>query len=262
MLISVIRTLILYFFLLFMMRIMGKRELGQLEPFDLVTALMISELGVLPMENNGIPLTNSIVPIITIVMLQVLTSFIQLKSEKFRTLFNGEPSILIKDGRVDMDELRNQRFNLDDLMEELRLNGYFNLAEIHYAILETNGNISVMPKETVSPLTAKQLNITLADNPLPLVVISDGIVNKCNLKELKKDENWLKSQLNKRNIINFSDVVVAIVYDKNEMFIQLKNEEDNTFNSINANSTNELKDSLINFVKNSSSNKNNNNKNK
>ncbi|MGL4730224.1 MAG: YetF domain-containing protein [Clostridium sp.] len=235
---------------------MGKRQLGQLEPFDLVTALMISELAVLPMEDNRLPLTRSFVPIITIVMLQVATSFLQLKSEKIRTLFNGEPSILIKDGKVDIDELRNQRFNLDDLLEELRLNGYFNIADIHYAILETNGTISVMPRESVAPLNARQLNISLKDNPLPLIVISDGIVNKNNLKELMKNETWLKKELRKHNIFNYKEVFLAIVYENDKVFIQPKSNTvdfnaSSEYKSIKVNNISEsnyFKKKLINFI--------------
>ncbi len=265
MIISLIRTIILYFFLLFMMRIMGKRQLGQLEPFDLVTALMISELGVLPMEDNRIPLTNSVVPIITIVMLQVITSFLQLKSEKIRSIFNGEPSILIKDGKVDIDELKNQRFNLDDLLEELRLNGYFNIADIHYAILETNGTISVMPKECIAPITPKHLNVDIKDKPLPLIVVSDGVINKYNLSELHQNETWLKKQLRKHDIDDYKNVFIAIVYDNDKFFIQektqkvdhdatsvgkCKDKNDTVNNNTSINESNQIKNGLSHFMKN------------
>jgi len=170
------------------MRLMGKRQLGQLEPFDLVTALMISELAALPMEDNRMPLISSMVPIATLVILQIITSIIQLKSEKARTLLNGEPSILIKDGEVDLKELRNQRFNLDDLLEELRLNGYFNLSDIHYAVLETNGNISIMPKEENTPITPKVLNLSVQEKPMPMIIINDGSINKQNLEKVGKNE--------------------------------------------------------------------------
>jgi uncharacterized membrane protein YcaP (DUF421 family) len=118
---------------------MGKRQIGQLEPVDFVVALMISELATLPMADNRIPLIYAIVPITTLVFLQVTTSFLELKSEHFRTILNGQPSILIKDGLVNVNELRQLRYNLDDLLAELRQNGYFNLQEIHYAIRSGSG---------------------------------------------------------------------------------------------------------------------------
>jgi len=204
------------------MRLMGKRQLGQLEPFDLVTALMISELAALPMEDNRMPLISSMIPITTLVVLQIITSIIQLKSEKARTLLNGEPSILIKDGEVDLKELRNQRFNLDDLLEELRLNGYFNLSDIHYAVLETNGNISIMPKEENTPITPKVLNLSVQEKPMPMIIINDGSINKQNLEKVGKNMKWVKKQLRKNNIESYEDVFIGIVYDDDKFFYQLK----------------------------------------
>ncbi|WP_461613721.1 DUF421 domain-containing protein [Clostridium sp. Marseille-QA1073] len=222
MFILVIRTIILYSFLLIIMRLMGKRQLGQLEPFDLVTALMISELAALPMEDNRMPLISSMIPITTLVVLQIITSIIQLKSEKARTLLNGEPSILIKDGEVDLKELRNQRFNLDDLLEELRLNGYFNLSDIHYAILETNGNISIMPKEENTPITPKFLNISVQERSMPMIIINDGTINNQNLEKVGKNMKWVKKQLRKNNIESYEDVFIGIVYEDDKFFYQLK----------------------------------------
>lgn len=220
--ILVVRTIILYSFLLIIMRLMGKRQLGQLEPFDLVTALMISELAALPMEDNRMPLISSMIPIATLVILQIITSIIQLKSEKARTLLNGEPSILIKDGEVDLTELRNQRFNLDDLLEELRLNGYFNLSDIHYAVLETNGSISIMPKEENTPITPKTLNLSVQEKPMPMIIINDGSINKQNLEKVGKNMKWVKKQLRKNNIESYEDVFIGIVYDDEKFFYQLK----------------------------------------
>lgn len=218
----IIRTVILYIFLLFAMRLMGKRQLGQLDPLDLVTALMISELGVLPMEDNRLPLINSIVPIMTILTLQVLISLIVLKNNKARSILNGEPSILIKDGKIDIEELRNQRFNLDDLLEELRLNGYFDLNDIHYVILETNGNISIMPKANAAPVTPSNLDLKTEDKEIPLLLISDGVINKDNLRLIKKDIHWLDRKLKAQNINSYKDVFIAMSYDNNKLFVQLK----------------------------------------
>lgn len=222
----IIRTTILYIYLVGIMRLMGKRQLGQLQPVDLVIALMISELATLPMEDNRIPLIYAIVPITTLVVLQIATSVIELKSETLRTLLNGEPSILVKDGKVDMKELKHLRYNLDDLLEELRLKGYFNLSEIHYAMMETNGDISIIPKNSASPPNREDLNLKVDDEPLPIPVILDGKINTRNLKVMNKDNTWLEKKLKENNIKNPKDIFIAILYSNSEkIFFQYKDNE-------------------------------------
>lgn len=205
------------------MRVMGKRQIGQLEPVDFVIALMISELATLPMENNRIPLIYAIVPITTLVILQMFTSLFELKSEKFRSLVNGEPNIVIRDGKVDMEELKKLRFHLDDLMEDLRINGYFNLKDIHYAVLESNGEISVMPTKASTPPSAEDLNISVTDEPFPMPIILDGKVNMQNLSLIGKDIKWLTTAFKKYNIEDFNDISIAIVYSKDQkLYFQKK----------------------------------------
>ena len=232
MFILIIRTVILYIYLIFIMRVMGKRQLGQLEPVDFVVALMISELATLPMGDNRIPLIYAIVPITTLVFLQVMTSFLELKSEHIRYILNGQPSILIKDGLVNVEELKQLRYNLDDLLAELRQNGYFNLQEIHYAILETDGSLSIVPYTPYEPATRQDLKIKVEDEPLPMPVILDGVINKSNLENIGKDIYWLEKKLSHHNIKSHRDVLVAIVYSNNHKFyFQLKNETTNTSNN-------------------------------
>jgi len=203
---------------------MGKRQIGELEPVDLVVALMISELAALPMGDNRIPLIYALVPITTLVFLQMVTSFLELKSERFRSLLSGKPSIIIKDGIVNIQELKHLRYNLDDLLSELRLKGYFNLNEIHFAILETDGDISVVPYAPYQCPTRQDLNIEVDNEPLPMPVILDGIINFENLKSLGKDKYWLEKQLTNNNIKNPKDVFIAIVYSNDfKFYYQLKN---------------------------------------
>ncbi|WP_346939494.1 DUF421 domain-containing protein [uncultured Clostridium sp.] len=228
MFILIIRTVILYVYLIFIMRVMGKRQLGQLEPVDFVVALMISELATLPMGDNRIPLIYAIVPITTLVFLQVMTSFLELKSEHIRSILNGQPSILIKDGLVNVKELKQVRYNLDDLLGELRQNGYFNLQEIHYAILETDGSLSIVPYTAYEPPTREDFKIKVEDEPLPMPVILDGVINKVNLKAIGKDNYWLEENLSNNNIKSYKDVLIAIVYSNTHKFyFQLKNETTN-----------------------------------
>ncbi|MGH4118309.1 DUF421 domain-containing protein [Clostridium sp.] len=204
------------------MRLMGKKQIGELEPFELVIALMISELATFPMTDTRIPLLHSIVPIITLLFLQVGTSYIELKSEKARKILTGTPSILIRNGKIDISELRSQRFNINDLLEELRLKGYFNISDIQYAILETSGELSIMPVTQQNVVTKADLKIKTAQESLPIPLIMDGNINYKNLKLLSKDETWLKSILKQNNISCSKDVFIGTLDSKNKFYYQLK----------------------------------------
>lgn len=222
MFVLVIRTFFLYFSVVFIMRMMGKKQIGELEPFELVIALMISELATFPMQDIRIPILHAIIPIITLLFLQVATSFVELKSEKARKLLTGSPSILINNGKIDIAELRYQRFNINDLLEQLRLKGYFNISDIQYVILETSGELSVLPKALKSNTTKEDLKLKVVEERLPIPLIMDGKVNFKNLKLLAKDETWLNSILKKNNIHSAKDVFLGTLDSKSKFFYQLK----------------------------------------
>jgi len=222
MLVLVIRTFFLYFAIIFIMRMMGKKQIGQLEPFELVIALMISDLATFPMEDIRIPILHAIIPIVTLLFLQVASSYIELKSEKARRILTGTPSILIRDGKIDVAELRYQRFNINDLLEELRLKGYFNLSDIQYAILETSGALSILPKTGQAAATKDDLNITITQESLPVSLIMDGNINYKNLNFLEKDETWLKSILKRNKIHRASDLFIGMLDSKNKFYYQFK----------------------------------------
>lgn len=224
MLIILFRSIVLYLVVVFIMRIMGKRQIGQLQPFELVIALMISELASMPMQNIGIPLIHGIIPIITLLVLQVLISTLQLKSEAARLIFCGQPSILIEKGKINIKELKNNRINLNDLLEELRLKDYFNLDDIEYAILETRGQITIIPKSELEPATRKDLNVKSSQNMLPVTLILDGKVNDRNLKLIKKDKSWLNKELNKKNISSPDQIFLALLDSQGKFVYQLKKE--------------------------------------
>ena len=204
------------------MRMMGKKQIGELEPFELVIALMISELATFPMQDIRIPILHAIIPIITLLFLQVATSLLELKSENARKILTGAPSILINDGKIDIAELRYQRFNINDLLEELRLKGYFNLSDIQYAILETSGELSILPKTGQTTATKDDLKLTITQESLPIPLIMDGKVNHKNLELLTKDEIWLNNILKEKNISSSKDVFLGIIDSKNNFFYQLK----------------------------------------
>lgn len=221
MFIVLIRTIILYFVVVISMRIMGKRQIGQLQPFELAIAIMASELASLPMQDTRIPLIYGIIPIFTLIILQVGISILQIKSEKLRGVICGTPSILIDKGSINIKELKRQKFSISDLFEELRLQGYYDIEDIEYAILETSGQLSIIPKTDLSMITKKDMNIKCDQDVLPVTLITDGKINKDNLKIINKDLNWFYLLLKQNNIADPKDVFIGIMSSKNTFYYQL-----------------------------------------
>jgi len=162
------RTIILFLLVMIVIRVMGKRQIGELQPFELVLAIMIAELATVPMEDKEIPLINGIIPILTLLLLQVAITFISLKSDKLRGVISGTPSVLIENGKIIESELRKLRYNLTDLLEQLRLKNFPNIADVEYAILETSGELSIIPKSQKRPVTPEDLNIPTSYEGLTL----------------------------------------------------------------------------------------------
>lgn len=183
MFVLIIRTLILYGLVVMSMRIMGKRQIGELQPSELVVAIMISDLAAVPMQTIDIPLFTGIIPVLTLLVAEVIMSFISLKSKKARKYITGEPSIIIYKGHINEKELEKARFTLNDLMEELRLSGNPDISQVDMAILETNGEISVIEKDKDGM------------SEFPYILISDGEINKTELKRAGKTEEWLKKRI-------------------------------------------------------------------
>lgn len=155
--ISFLRTIILYTIVMFSVRLMGKKQAGELEPMELVVTIMISELASIPMQDTGIPLASGVVPILTILIIEIFLSMIAMKNKPFRRLLSGKPSVLIYNGQIMLNEMRKNRFNRDDLLEQLRLEGTTHISEVRYAILETNGQLSVILKKDSQPAKIKDL---------------------------------------------------------------------------------------------------------
>lgn len=215
-----IRTLVLYTAVVAVMRIMGKRQIGELQPFELVIAIMLSELAAVPMQETGTPLIHGLIPILTLMFLEIFLSYITLKSRGFRKLVCGTASILIQHGQVVEEELRSQRFNLDDLMEELRLSGYLNISDIEYAILENSGKLSIIPKSANSPVTRKDLNLSQTEEMLPIALVLDGELNDSNLKYIGQDKDWLLSKLSEYSINRIEDAFIVMLDSNGKFFVQ------------------------------------------
>lgn len=182
MLLTAIRTVILFAAVSIVMRVMGKRQVGEMQPYELVVAVLIAELAAIPMENTDIPLINGLVPIVVLLVVQVALSELALFSERARKVICGTPSVLISRGEIMEHELRRVRVNLNDLLEQLRNKDFPNLRDVAYAILETNGQLSVIPKAGLGPLTADAMNIEASSGGLPINLILDGLVNVHNLR--------------------------------------------------------------------------------
>ncbi|MCI7241803.1 MAG: DUF421 domain-containing protein [Bacilli bacterium] len=202
-----IRTSLFYFFILLIYRIMGKREVGQLGIIDLIVSILIAELAVLSIEELDKSIFISIVPILTLTLLQTILAYFSLKKPKFRILLDGNPSLIIKNGKVNFKEMTKQKYNLDDLLVQLREKGFKSIEEIEYAILENNGTLSVFAYEEEK------------DNYLPLPLILDNKIQEDTLKHLHKDSKWVLNLLDKRNI-NIEDVFYAFYKDKNVFIIK------------------------------------------
>lgn len=218
-----IRAIILYIFVVIVMRIMGKRQIGELQPFELVIAIMMSELAAVPMQDTGIPLINGIIPILTLMILEIFISFLTLKFQVMRKIVCGTPSLLIKNGKILEEEMQKQRFNITDLMEELRMAGYFNITDIEYAILETNGMLSIIPKISKTPVTKEDLSIIQPESKLPISLILDGILNRKNLEISGYDMSWLMQKLKENNLEKIEDVFIAMLDTNGNLFVQRRN---------------------------------------
>lgn len=222
MLISLIRTLVIYFAIIIVFRFMGKRQIGEMQPSELILAIMISDIATVPMESTDKPLLSGIIPIITLMTAEITLSYLSQKSEKLRKLLTGSASLIISKGKVDIKELKRLRINIDDLSEELRMNGYSTVADIEYAILETNGEISIIPKAKARPITPGDVGIKVEETSLHKNIIKDGCLEQVSLKEIKRDEAWLEDILKKEK----TDIKNVFLLTSDGQTYFLQNKED------------------------------------
>ncbi len=225
MLILPVRAAILYLLVVLIVRIMGKHQIGQLQPYELVITILISELAAVPMQDTDIPLINGIIPILTLLFIQISLSFLSLKSETARRIICGGPSILIENGRIVEKELTRLRYSLNDLLEQLRLKSLPNISDVEYAILETSGKLSVIPKSQKRPVNPEDLNIKTPYEGLPLTLIIDGILKKDNLTRANLNENWLLTELGKVGLTSWKQVFLATLDTSGRLFIQPKDKK-------------------------------------
>ncbi|MBQ9297784.1 MAG: DUF421 domain-containing protein [Clostridia bacterium] len=221
MLITFIRTIILYILVLLVMRMMGKREIGQLQPFELAIAIMIADLATIPMSDVGIPIFNGIVPILALLVMHLLISVTNLRSIKVRKIICGKPRILIYRGRIDEKALKKEKFTINELQERLRGNNIFNISDVEYAILETSGQITVVPKPDKRGTMPSDFNIMPEYEGMSYDLVVDGKIMYENLKALGKDYNWLEKEAKKYKI-NPSQALLMTIDGKQDIFCQAK----------------------------------------
>ena len=221
MLITFLRSIVLYIIVLIVMRLMGKREIGQLQPFELAISIMIADLASIPMTDPGIPIFNGIIPILGLLIMHLIISMINLKSSKAREIICGRPSILIYRGKIDEKNLKKERFTINELEERLRGNNVINLGDVEYAILETSGQVTVIQKPNKRNTIPQDFNIMPEYEGIPYDLVVDGKVMTENLHAIGKDYNWLKKQIEKFDM-KPEEALIVTFDGKGQIFCQKK----------------------------------------
>lgn len=223
MFIVLLRTVFLYALVILVIRLMGKRQIGELQPYEFVITIMISDLAALPMQDTRLPLILGVIPIITLLFIKTILSIVQLKSQRARKILEGEPCILIARGKIKYDTLKKQQINLDELMEEIRLAGYFDLSEIEYGILENNGKMSFLTSNSNSNSSSSESSSSSSNSSnshprLPIIYILDGEFNRNALTSSHKGDEWILNELKKHKVNSIKNVLIAMT-DTNGKFI-------------------------------------------
>jgi uncharacterized membrane protein YcaP (DUF421 family) len=232
-----LRTILIYFVVFSIMRIMGKREIGKLSVFDLVISIMIAEIAVVVLEDADKPLIEGLVPMATLVVIQILIAYITLKNQKIRLWFDGKPSIIIDKGKLDRTEMRKQRYSLDDLLLQLRENKITKVSDVEFAILETTGKLTVIEKSgnkqadtpdahsdstIISGASIQENHAKIRYEGLPLSLIMDGKVQDDNLQKIGKTRFWLKNEIQAKGVYDFKDIFFCSIDHNGKIFIDKK----------------------------------------
>ena len=217
-----IRTVILYFAILISMRLMGKRQLGELEISEFIVAALIADLAATPLQDIGIPLLNGLLPIAIMFCLEIIIAGLNLKCIRLRKFTYGKPEIIIKNGKIDREKMQRNRFTIDELMQELRAQGQSDASQIAYAVLETNGQLSIILKSDSQPATAGQLSVAGQDECYAHIIINAGRILDNNLRLLGRDRRWLVNELRRRNISGAEDVYILTLSDSGSVFCQTR----------------------------------------
>lgn len=216
------RSLILYILILFLLRIMGKRQLGEMQPFELVITLIIADLATIPMAETALPLIQGIIPILTLACIHYFICFFARKSIFFRKLINGKPIILLDENGINFENLQRANMTFNDLLEGLHTAGYFNLEELLYVIIQTNGTMTVVNRAPFTPITANDLNLKKEPSTLPMIIVSKGKIVSENIKIAKINEQFITEQIYKVGIKSIKDLLILTINNSGKLYIQPK----------------------------------------
>ena len=225
MLTIVVRAVIIYLVVLFLYRLMGKRQLGQMQPFELVLTLIIADLATIPMAEVSVPVLHGIVPLLTLVILHFVLTFLSKISNKFASFLSGKPVIVINPDGIDYKALKNLNISVDDVFEAIRGCGYFKIEQIQYAIMETNGKMSVLPKSQYAPVTVEDMQLETEKSAIPINIINEGKIVKDNLPIADINETDVKNILERAKIKKVKDVLILTVDKNGAVYIQKFNEK-------------------------------------
>lgn len=216
------RSLILYILILILLRIMGKRQLGEMQPYELVITLIFADLATVPMSDTALPLIHGIIPLLTLVCIHYLLSLLERKSIYLRKLINGKPIILIDPKGINYKNLKKCNMNFNDLQEALRSNGNFTLEEVLYAIMQTNGTLSVLTRSENNPINPKSVNIEVEENSLPIIIVSEGKIIKENAKIAKIDQNYITENIKSLGFNSIDELLVLTLTSNGKLYVQGK----------------------------------------
>lgn len=223
---TLLRTVFMYLFVFLILRLMGKREIGKLSVFDMVISIMIAEIAVISIEDTSRSLWVTVGPIVVLMLIQLAISRLTLKNRQIRLWFDGEPSVLIRGGKLNWREMRRQRYNLDDLLTQLRENRMVRIADVELAVLESNGKLSVLPKEGDSQEPKREKTESSSPNfrfeLLPIPLIMDGAVQDDGLEKIGKNRFWLRKELRRYGVRSFDQVFYCSLDHKGKLYVDRK----------------------------------------
>lgn len=216
--INFIRAFIIYIFVIIAVRIMGKRQVGELKPHELVITILLSAVAVIPLEENSMPLANCLVPILLFISMEIITSVVSMKSLWFRNLLQGKPIFVVRKGKLDQNKLKQMRFTIDDIVDALRQKDIFDLSEVEDAVIETNGSLSVLPKAEYKPLTPNDVNISVTEKGTPITIVMDGKPISEYFNELKIKDSEIELILQTVNT-DVSKIMLLTIDDNGNTFL-------------------------------------------
>ncbi len=217
------RSLILYILILVLIRVMGKRQLGEMQPYELVITLIFADLATVPMSDTALPLVHGIIPLLTLVCLHFLLSLLERKSIFLRKIINGKPIILIDPNGINYKNLKKCNMNFNDLQEALRTNGNFALEEVLYAIMQTNGSLSVLTRSDFTPINANSIDLQIEETSLPIIIVSEGKIVLENAKLAKIDDKFINNEIQSLGFKSLEELLILTLTSNGKLYIQGKN---------------------------------------